>query len=144
MGNDGLIRESDLLGMSLEEVMDLIDVLESSVAIDNENLKILKAKRSKMALDLFESTYPGKTEFTTEKHIVRKTVPETVSGKAFHDNQSDLWDDVCKNHPELLDASKSKVDKLLTEKGFKPAARKRILSTICVKQSARVSSEKRI
>lgn len=144
VGNDGVIKESDLLGTSLEEVMDLIDALESSVAIDNENLKVLKAKRSKMALDLFESTYQGKTEFTTEKHIVRKTVPETVSGKAFHDNQSVLWDEVCKDHPELLDASKSKIDRFLTEKGIKPATRKRILSTICVPQSARISSEKRV
>lgn len=147
LNEEGYLTPSALEGMDIEDIQDMIDYLEEAIeqcfGREIANLKVLKEFRSKLGLLLFETAYKGQTSFEKDKHIFIKQPKTSVSGRCFKDTHPTLWTSLTNDCPELLDASKGKIEDFLKGRGYTREQREKILKDICVDMKPAVVAKKR-
>ena len=139
----GYIKKSDLEGMSIEDIQDMIDVIEDLIKVDTANLRVLKDRRSELGLELFKTTYPNMTSFETSKHIFIKQPKSGVSGTLFNSKYPLLWRELAQKHPEMLSASKDDTKTFLSEKQMSTDQIQSVLKDVCVEKKPSVTAKKR-
>ena len=140
--DDGVITEAHLGDMSLEEIQNMMDLINTDVRNLEKSLEVLKKVRDRKVFDRFEAQKVN--TFDEGTHTYTRQPKSKISGDRLSTAHKGLWLDIINNRKDLIDISKGSFDKYLMSKGSNPAQRKTITNEVSVSLEDGIRVTKRV